>query len=347
MVTKIGLDLGYSNITISDSSLEVGREPSVAIIDKSTRRIVSVGKDALTAENASSGRLVRPFKNGLLYSVEFTKEIIKAALKVVNTSDNVRCIVGVPDEFNSKQESELASILFGEGVKECFFVKRAVAALIGAGYAPTISAVSVNIGASKTEVAVLYQGALIYSETVDIGGETFDEAVCQYLMEQGELEISLIDAKAIKEGIGAVWEGRNAPPITISGTLALTGNTIKMTVSSEDILGVFSNPLLTLLRAIAAGVKQIPISCVEEVFANGIILSGGGAQLYGLDKMMAKVIGVDVTLANNPPDCVARGLALVNTFLPIKMRGNGKNITPQLSKFFKADKSNKKSNIGD
>ncbi len=337
MVTKIGLDLGYANITISDASLEVDREPSVAIIDKTTRRIISVGKDAWANENASSGIMVRPFKNGLLYSIDFTKEIIKAALKVVNLSDNVRCIVGVPADFNSKQEGELCSILLDEGVKECFFVKRAIAGLIGAGYAPSISAVSVNIGASKTEVAVLYQGTIIYSSTVDIGGENFDEAVRRYILEQGELNISLLDAKAIKEGIGAVWEGKNAEPITVSGTLALTGNKIKMSISSEDILGVFESPLHSLLAAVADGVKKIPIDCVEEIFANGIVLSGGGAELYGLDKMMAKVLGVDVTLANNPADCVARGLSLVNTFLPIKMRSNGKNITSQLAKYYKSN----------
>lgn len=342
MVTKIGLDLGYSNITISDSSLEVGREPSVAIIDKNTRRIVFVGKDAWMPENASSGMLIRPFKNGLLYSLDFTKEIIRAALKVVSTSDNIRCVVGVPDEFNSKQESELASILFDEGIKECYFVKRAVAALVGAGYAPTISAISVNVGASKTEVAVIYRGSLIYSKTADIGGENFDEAVCKYIREQGGLEISLLDAKAIKEGVGAVWEGRNANPVTIQGTLALTENKIQMSISTEDILGVFSDPLYNLINAIADGVKSIPTSCVEELFANGIILSGGGAELFGLDKMIAKVLGVDVTLANNPPDCVARGLSLINSFLPIKMRGNGKNITLQLSKFHTMNKSNNK-----
>ena len=285
MVTKIGLDLGYANITISDASLEVDREPSVAIIDRTTRRIVSVGRDAWSSDNASLGMLVRPFKNGLLYSAEFTREIIRAALKVINTPENVRCIVGVPADFNSKQEGELCDILIGEGVKECFFVKRAVAGLIGAGYAPSISAVSVNIGASRTEIAVIYQGEIIYSQSAPIGGEDFDTAVQNYILSQGELNISLLDAKAIKEGIGAVWEGRNAQPITITGTLALTGNKIKMSVGTEDILGVFEEPLHKLIGAVADGVKKIPIDYVEEIFANGIVLSGGGAQLFGLDRM--------------------------------------------------------------
>ena len=337
MVTKIGLDLGYSSIAISDASFEVDREPSIAIIDKSTRRIISVGRDSLLPENASAGIPIRPFKNGLLYSADFTKQIIKSAISVINTSEDIRCVVGVPASFNHKQEGELASMVFDAGVKDCFLVKRAVAALIGAGYAPTISAISVNVGASGTEIAILCQGEIIYSESTSIGGEAFDEAVQKYILEQGELNISLLDAKAIKEGIGAVWDGRCAEPITITGTLALTGNKIKMSVSSEDILGVFEKPLYELLSAIANAVKKIPIDYVEEIFANGIVLTGGGAELYGIDKMIAKVLGVSVTVAKNPADCVVRGLSLVNTFLPIKMRNNGKNITPQLAKLFKAN----------
>ncbi len=337
MVTKIGLDLGYANITISDASLDVYREPSVAVIDKNTRRIISVGREAISGDGVEEGILVRPFKNGLLYSAEFTEEIIRSALKAVNTSENVRCVVGVPDSFNAKQEAELCSMITGNGVKECFFVKRAIAGLVGAGYAPSISAVSVNIGASVTEIAILYKGDILYSSSAEIGGEHFDEAVRKYILEQGELNISLIDARAIKESIGAVWEGRNAEPISISGTLALTGNKIKMSVASEDILGVFEDPLHKLLSVIADGVKRIPTDCVEEIFANGIVLSGGGAQLYGLDQMITKVFDIDATLANNPSDCVARGLSLINSFLPIRMRSNGKNITSQLNKYYKSN----------
>ncbi|MBE6635163.1 MAG: hypothetical protein E7617_03020 [Ruminococcaceae bacterium] len=339
MVTKIGLDLGYANITVSDVSLDVKRQPSIAIIDRSTRRIVSVGREAASYDGAS-GILVRPFKNGMLYSAEFTRTVIREALKAVGGSENIRCVMGVPAEFNSKQEAALWSVVSEEGVKECFFVNRAIAGLIGAGYAPSISAVSVNVGAAKTEVAVLYQGTVIYSKTVDIGGENFDIAVQSYILKHGELNISLMDARAIKEGIGSVWEGRDASPVTITGTLALTGNKIRMAICSEDILGVFEEPLRNLLAAIADGVKKIPIDYVEEIFANGIVLSGGGASLYGLDKMISKVLGIKVIMTKNPEDCVSRGLSLINGFLPIKMRSNGKNITGQLARHYKS--SNKK-----
>jgi len=333
MVTKVGLDLGYANISLSDSSLSVHRVPSVAIINKNSRRIVSVGNAAMSY-TGEDGMLVRPFKNGIFYSAEFTEAIIKESLSLVDMADDVRCVVGVPDDINAKQEKELAEMFHNAGANECFFVKRAIAALIGAGYSPAISAVSVNVGAQRTEIAVLYRGEIIYSSSEQIGGEDFDEAVAEYMMREGELRISLQDARAIKEAIGAVWEGLNAPPITISGTLALTGNRIKMSVGSEDILGVFEAPLHKLLTVIANAVKKIPTDYVEEIFANGIILSGGGARLFGLNKMIANVFSLEVSLAKYPSDCVARGLVIANSFMPEKMRSSGKNITSSLKKYY-------------
>ena len=102
-------------------------------------------------------------------------------------------------------------------------------------------------------------------------------------------------------------------------------------------VGVFDKYEGSGFEAVANAVKRIPIDYVDEIFANGIVFTGGGAELYGLDKMLSKVLGVSVTTANNPADCVARGLSLVNAFLPIKMRNNGKNITAQLAKYYKSN----------
>ena len=336
MVTKIGLDLGYANITISDASLDVYREPSIALIDKSSRRILSVGRAAVAQNQGENGILVRPFKNGLLYSVEFTSEIIKAALAPLKTADKLRCVVGIPSDFNAKQQKELSSMFLDQGIEGCYFVNRAVAALMGAGYKPTMSVVSVNIGAYFTEIAVLYKGEVLCTKTAEIGGENFDEAVRSYILKQGDLNISLLDARAIKEEIGSVWQGYEAEPITISGTLALTGNKIQMSVGTTDILGVFEEPLHSLLQAIADVVKRIPTAYVEEIFKNGIVLSGGGAMLKGLDKMTENVFNIGTTLAANPMDCVACGLSLANSFIPLKARGNGKDVTEQLAKYYEA-----------
>ncbi len=342
MVTKIGLDLGYANITLSDITAGIYREPSVALVNKNTRAVISVGKAAVSGEGGSDpdGMLVRPFKNGLLFDSKITEGIINNAISAVLPQERLRCVVGVPSDFHVKQEKELFGLLSEAGVKECFSVTRSVAALIGAGYSPNISAISVNIGASCTEISVMHGGSVILSGRSMVGGEDFDTAVKQYIYEQGDVSVSLSVARAIKEKLGAVWQGKANESIDIEGTLSLTGNRVRMTVTTEDIVGVFEQPLHRLLTAVSDVVKKIPYDLVNAIFENGIVLTGGGAELYGMETIMEKVLGISVTKPQDAIDCVAKGLSRINNIIPEKQRAGNKNITAQLSKFY-TEKNNK------
>ena len=343
MITKIGLDLGYANITMSNTPGDVYREPSVAIVDKNTRHVICVGTKAENFNSLSEdGLLIRPFLNGLLYSSELTRDIIHHAIAAVHAADKIRCVFAMPSDFVPKQETEIFKMLSDAGVTECFSVNPAVAALIGAGYSPLISAISVNVGAAFTEIAVLHNGSVVLSARENVGGEDFDKAVKEYIFDQGDMTVSLLSARTIKERLGAVWQGREPDSIDIMGTLSLTGNQVNMTISDEDIVGVFELPLKKLLQFIANTIKKIPLEYVQEIFENGIILSGGGAELYGLDVMMDKVFGISVTKPASPIDCVAKGLSRINTFLPSRSKYEGKNITGQLSGLYEAKKSSKK-----
>lgn len=342
MVTKIGLDLGYANITLSDVSSGIFREPSVALVDKNTGRILSLGEEAVST-SIDGAIPVRPFKNGLLYSADMTRAIIANAIRAVMPAQKIRALVALPSDFLPKQERELFSMLSDAGVDEVFGVTRSAAALIGAGYSPSMSAISVNIGARYTDICVLHSGKVILRSTDEVGGEAFDEAVRTYILEQGDVNVSLSVARAIKEKIGSVWEGKPCESIDIDGTLSLTGNRVRMNLTTEDVLGVFEKPLHALLLAVANQVKKIPFELVNDIFHNGIVLSGGGAMLYGLDKMIEKVLDVPVTLAQYPMDCVSRGLSRINTFIPVRMRTNHKNITPQLAKYYENKKTSKQS----
>ena len=341
MVTKIGLDLGYANITLSDTTSGIYREPSIALIDKDTRRIIGVGDSAVNSEGASSGNgiLVRPFKNGLLFDHKITESIVNNAVSAVLPAERLRCVLGVPSDFLPKQEKVLFGILNSAGVTDCLSVNRAVAALVGAGYSPTMSVISVNIGASATEIAVLHNGNVVQTARAQVGGEDFDKAVKQYIFEQGDVNVSLSVAKAIKEKLGAVWQGRGEESVDIEGTLSLTGNKVRMNVSSADIVGVFEKPIHTLFMAIADVIKKIPLDHVEQTFNNGIILTGGGAMIYGLDIMMSKILGISVTQPADAIDCVAKGLSRINNIIPVKGRASNKNVTAQISKYYEENKN--------
>ncbi len=343
MVTKIGFDLGYANITLSDVTAGIYREPSVALVDKNTRKIVAVGNNAISGDfgGSDSLMLVRPFKNGLLFDREITYGVIENAVRAVLPSEKIRCIIGTPADFLPKQEKELFSMMSDAGITECYAVNRAVAALVGAGYSPAISAISVNIGASGTDIVVLYGGKVIHSSRASVGGEDFDKAVKQHIFEQGDVNISLSVARAIKERLAAVAVGKENESLDIEGTLSLTGSRVKMNITTEDIAGVFEKTLCDLFGAVADAIKQIPIACVEEIFANGIILTGGGALVYGLDRLMGKILGVSVKMPSDALDSVAKGLSRINAFLPVRMRSNNKNITAQIAKYYEAKKSGK------
>ena len=149
MITKIGLDLGYANITLSDVTSGIYREPAVALVDKGNRSIIAVGDSATVAGNDNPNAiLVRPFKNGMLFSSDLTLGVLKSAVKAVMPAEKIRCLIGVPSDFLPKQDAELFRMLNEAGVDEPFSVKRPLAALIGAGFSPGISVISVNIGAS-------------------------------------------------------------------------------------------------------------------------------------------------------------------------------------------------------
>lgn len=340
MATKIGLDFGYANIAISDSNAGVYREQSVALIDKETRRIISVGNSAIEqgGDLSESAVLVRPFKNGLLFDKQITMGVISQVTKGLPKDDRVRCVIGVPSDLISKQENEIFSMLNDAGIEECYSVNRAVAALVGAGGSPLQDVVSVNVGASSTEVVLIINGEIIYSHREAVGGEDFDKAVKQYIYEQGGVNVSLAVARAIKEKLGSVWHGKENDTVDIEGTLVLTGNKIKMTISSEDIVGVFEKPLHRLLMAIAVAIKKIPLDSVESAFKNGVVLTGGGSMIHGLDLVTSKILGIDVRQPADPIDSVAKGLSIINSKIPVKTR-SGKNVTSSISNYYKEKKT--------
>ncbi len=344
MIAKIGLDLGYANITLSTVADDIYREESVVLLDPVSRRLLSVGNSAVEGRRGNTavdGILMRPFKNGLLYSSDLTREVIRHALRIPSKGERIRCIIALPSNMIPKQEQEIFKMLSDAGVSECFAVNPAVAALVGAGYSPTINVISVNIGASHTEIAIFHGGQVIKTVRAEIGGENFDIAVKEYIHRHGDLTVSLHVARTIKERLGAVWPGKGNESIDIQGTLSLTGNEVRMSISTEDIVGVFEEPMRMLINAIVDATSKLPRDIASDIWVNGIVISGGGAELFGIDTLIGKVLDIPVKLPLHPIDCVSKGLARINAFMPSRMRTNNKNLTDKIAKMYEASKDKK------
>lgn len=335
---KIGLDLGYANITMCDMAAGMIREPSVALVEKNTGKLISIGNPALERESETDTVCIRPFRDGILENSALLSGILSDLMGRVSDGGQIRALVGLPSDYSAKEEHELFDRIIEAGAARCYGVSRGVAALVGAGYSPSMSVISVNVGASATEVCVLRGGKVILSSRSPIGGEDFDRAVKNYILEQGDVSISLSVARAIKERLGSVWEGKPSESLDITGTLSLTENRIRMTISSDDLIGVFESPLQKLLFAIADTVKKIPTDAIREIFENGIILSGGGAALFGLDSMIGKVLDIPTVLAARPEDCVCLGLSRIQAFMPATLSQKSKNLTASVSKYYEEKK---------
>lgn len=343
MLTKIGLDLGYANVTLSNAVSGVYREPSIALLDvnagSEAERLISFGRAAEEGKAGGKGCApVRPFVKGILHDRTLTCDIVRQMLSAIKPTDKIRCAIGLPSDFISKQEKELFDVVREAGIDSVVGVCRSIAALVGAGHSPTTSAISVNIGAASTEIAVVHVGNIIYLKRYDVGGESFDRAVKDYIKRNGDVDISLSMARAIKERLGAVWRGKEDGSVEIEGTLSLTGNNIRMTVSTEDIVGVFEQPMQALLDCIVDAVKHTPKDSAKDVYCNGIVLTGGGAELFGIATLIERVLGITVTRPDSPIDSVARGLAIINKLLPARTKFDGHNITAQVSKLYQGSK---------
>ncbi|GEM_PF-3503438 len=339
MITKIGVDFGAAYITLCDAACDISREHSFALIDKQTNALLALGDDTLS-DNGKDGIVVSPFSKGLMEYPEITSRFIEDIVKAVSPADRIRALVALPSDMPPKAVKDFFTLFYDAGISEAFGIKRAYAAFLGAGGNPLGNAVSVNIGASSTDICVLYHGDVILANRVSAGGRDFDMAVSEYVEKQAEVSISNAVATSMKEKLGAVWPGRPSESVRIEGILSLTGNKVSMDITTEDIVGVFEKPLQKIMMAIAETVKEIPTDKITEIFETGIVLSGGGALLFGMDRMVNKVLDIPTHTVMCADTAVARGLARIHSYLPVRLRIGGKDITEKIKEYAKKIENN-------
>ncbi len=334
MITKIGVDFGAAYITLCDSACDISREHSLALIDKQNNALLALGDDTLL-QNDKDGIVVSPFSKGLAEYPEIAFRFIEDVVRAVSPADRIRALTALPSDMSLKAVKEFFTLFYDAGISEVFGIRRAYAAFLGAGGSPLGSGVSVSIGASSTDVCILHKGDILVSSRVPAGGYDFDNAVAEYVRKQADVTISNAVASSIKEKLGAVWPGRPNETVHIEGILSLTGNKVAMDIGTEDIVGVFDKPLQKILMAIADAVKRIPPEAVTDVFSTGIVLSGGGALLFGIDRMIEKVLEIPTHTVMDAETAVARGLARIHSYLPVRLRIGGKDITEKIKDYAK------------
>lgn len=313
----VGIDLGTANtlVFIKGKGI-VLREPSVVAKNTNTGEIVAVGSQAKNMIGRTPGSIVatRPMKDGVIADFETTTAMIeyymKEAMKASGGSwKKPNVMICVPYGITSVEQRAVIDAARQGGAKDAFTIEEPFAAAIGAGlpvWEPTGSMV-VDIGGGTTEVAVISLGGIVTSESIRVGGDTIDSAIISYIRKAYNLTIGERTAEAIKLEIGSAKVEGDIEKMDIRGRDLLTGLPQTIEISSEEIAGALRESISHIIEGVKKTLETTPPELSSDVMERGIVLTGGGAMLRNLDKVISEETNMPVFIADEPLDSVATG----------------------------------------
>lgn len=313
----LGIDLGTANtLVFIKSKGVVVREPTVVAINKTTGDIEAVGSDARNMIGRTPGNIsvVRPMKEGVIADYDTTAAMMKYYIKLAqkNRSSFAKkpnVIVCVPSGITMVEERAVIDATKLAGAKDAFPIAEPFAAAIGAGlpvWEPTGSMV-VDIGGGTTEVAVISLGGIVTSQSIRTAGDDMDEAIIQYVKKVYNLMIGVRSAESIKMDIGSAEDIKNDEHLDIRGRDLLTGLPKTISISAAEISKALTDTVSAIVEAVKSTLEKTPPELAADIMDRGIVLSGGGALLRGIDKVISEETKMPTFIAEAPLDCVAIG----------------------------------------
>ncbi len=313
----IGIDLGTANtLVFMKGKGIVMREPSVVAVDIRSEEVLAVGTQAKEMIGRTPGSIVavRPLKDGVIADFDVTatmlKHFIRKAIKS-NSFSRPRVVVCIPSGVTEVERRAVEDAARQAGAKEVELIEEPMAAAIGAGLPvaePTGSMV-VDIGGGTAEVAIISLGDIVTSCSVRVAGDKFDEAIISYVKKKYNLLIGERTAEDIKIKIGSAYPTEEMENVTmdIKGRNLVDGLPKNVTIHADEVRDALADPLVTIVDAIKSTLEKTPPELSADVIDHGIMLTGGGALLRGLDLLVAQETGMPVHVAERPLDCVVDG----------------------------------------
>lgn len=315
----IGIDLGTANtlVHVKNRGIVV-REPSVVAINRKNMEVLAVGHDAKEMIGRTPGNIiaVRPLKDGVIADFDVTQAMLKHFIKRVahvSIFSKPRVVVCVPSGVTEVEKRAVEEATYTAGAKEAFLMEEPMAAAIGANLPvgePSGSMV-VDIGGGTSEVAVISLGGIVTSKSLRIAGDEFDEAIVNYIKREYNLMIGERTAEEIKLNIGSAYPRMKEEWMEIRGRDLMTGLPKNIDISSNEILEALREPVNAIIDAIKLTLEKTPPELAADIMDRGIMLTGGGALLSGLDRLINEETGMPVNIAERPLDCVALGAGKV------------------------------------
>jgi rod shape-determining protein MreB and related proteins len=318
--TDMSIDLGTANtlIYMRDKGI-VLNEPSVVAVrheQGGQSQVVAVGLEAKRMLGRTPGNIsaIRPLKDGVIADFYITEKMLQFFIHRVHESKyflrpSPRVLVGVPCGSTQVERRAIKESALGAGARRVYLIEEPMAAAIGAGLPidKASGCMVVDIGGGTSEVAIISLNGIVYSESVRIGGDRFDEAIVNYMRRNYGSLIGESTAERIKQEIGTAFPGNVVREMEVRGRNIAEGIPRSFTLNSNEILEALQEPLAGVVGAVRAALEQAPPELASDIAERGIVLTGGSALLTDLDRLLMEETGLPVIVADDPLTCVARG----------------------------------------
>jgi rod shape-determining protein MreB len=314
----LSIDLGTANtlIYVREQGI-VLNEPSVVSIriHNGQKTVTAVGADAKRMLGRTPGNItaIRPLKDGVIADFQVTEKMLQHFIHKVHENSFIRpsprVLVCVPCKSTQVERRAIRESVMGAGAREVRLIEEPMAAAIGAGLPVDQASGSmvVDIGGGTTEIAIISLNGVVYSESVRVGGDRFDEAITTHVRRNYGSLIGDATAERIKKEIGCAYTSKEIREIDVRGRNLAEGVPRSFTLNSDEILEALQEPLSSIVQAVKSALEQSPPELASDIAESGLVLTGGGALLRDLDKLLSEETGLPVIVADDPLTCVARG----------------------------------------
>jgi rod shape-determining protein MreB len=322
--TDLAIDLGTANTLIyAKGHGVVLNEPSVVAIKhvagiSGKKNVIAVGREAksMLGRVPFSIEAIRPMKDGVIADFTITEQMLKHFIRSIHAKSflrpSPRIIICVPCGSTQVERRAIRESALAAGASEVYLIEEPMAAAIGAGLpvADACGSMVVDIGGGTTEVGIISLGGMVYKGSVRIGGDKFDEAIVNYIRRNYGMLIGDQTAENLKKQIGVAYPSAKYKEMEVTGRNLAQGIPQSFTVSTTEMLEALAEPLNGLVTAIKIALENTPPELSSDIADRGIVLTGGGALLKDLDKMISEETGIPVMLADEPLTCVVRGCGM-------------------------------------
>ena len=307
---EVGIDLGTANLLIYVKGEGVViDEPSVVAIDASTKKCLAAGQDAKDMLGRTPGRVmaIRPMKDGVIADFEVTEIMLNFFLKKLELKGMFKrptILICCPSNITSVERNAIRDSAYRAGAKKVYIEEEPKVAAVGAG-------LDISKPSGCMVLAVLSLGEIVSSTSLKIAGDTLDKDILKFVKEEKKLLIGDRTAEEIKKKVGTAWKGSRHDSIEVSGRDLVTGLPHTITLTSEQIEESIRESLQEIVRACKTVLEQTPPELASDIVTRGIVLTGGGALLHGIDELLRNELHIPVYVADNALRCVAEGTGVM------------------------------------